>query len=209
MCLELERFGFRHFFSIRNFITGEIMDDINMVSQTDEMNMRRGLVGTGWFTVIIGVAAILLPFIATLTIQAIIAIVLIIAGVTHLIHAFQVHKAKGMVLGILGGLLYGAAGLLLIFFPMRGALSLTVLLAILFLFSGVFKILLAMQIRGQMNWDWLMYSGFFSILLGIIIWLSLPEAARWAIGLLVGIELIFSGISMLMIARAINKQSQV
>jgi len=163
------------------------------------------LLGTGIFTIVLGIAAILLPFVATLTIEALLAVIFIMAGITNILHAFQSRQSKGLGLRLLAGFLYGLIGIILLTFPLQGALTLTLLLAILFMIAGAFKIALALYLKPIPSWGWLMFSGVVSALLGIFIWMGLPDTARWAIGLLVGIELLFSGWAMTMFALSIRE----
>jgi uncharacterized membrane protein HdeD (DUF308 family) len=174
-----------------------------------EEQLWRWVLGTGIFTIILGIAAIFLPFIATLTIEALLAVIFIIAGITHVLHAFQSRQTKGMALRLLAGVLYGLVGIILLAFPLQGALTLTLLLAILFMVAGSFKIALALYIRPLLSWGWLMFSGIISAILGVLIWMGLPGTATWAIGLLVGIELLFSGWSMIMFALSIRGDTKV
>lgn len=162
------------------------------------------LLGTGVFTILLGIAAILLPFIAALTIETLLAAIFIIAGATHIFHAFQCRQTKGLVLRLLAGVLYGLTGIILFAFPLKGVLTLTLLLAILFMVAGSFKIALAFYINPLPSWGWFLFSGIISVFLGILIWAGLPGTAKWAIGLLVGIELLFSGWSMVMFAFSIR-----
>lgn len=160
--------------------------------------MWPGLLATGIFTMALGIAAVFLPFIATLTIQAVLAAVLIIAGIAHIAHAFQHRYAQGLAWRLLTGALYALVGILLVSYPLQGAFTLTVLLALLFMFSGVLKIALSLNLRPRPSWGWLLLNGIVSVLLGVLIWLGLPGTAKWAIGLLVGIELLFTGWAMVM-----------
>ena len=167
------------------------------------------LLGTSVFTIFLGIAAILLPFVATLTVQAVIAAVLIIAGITHILHAFQARQSKGLALRLLTGILYGLVGIMLLAFPLQGAITLTLLLAILFILAGAFKLSLALYLRPLSTWGWLMFSGVISVMLGVFIWMGLPGTARWAIGLLVGIELLFSGWVMTMFAISMKNSRKI
>jgi uncharacterized membrane protein HdeD (DUF308 family) len=167
------------------------------------------VLGTGIFTIILGVAAILLPLIATLTIEALLAGIFIIASITHIFHAFQCRQTKGMALRLLAGVLYGLAGIILLAFPLQGVLTLTLLLAILFMVAGSFKIALALYLKPLLSWGWLMFSGIISAMLGVLIWMGLPGTAKWAIGLLVGIELLFSGWYMIMFALSIRSDTKL
>lgn len=169
-----------------------------------EKQIWHWLLGTGVFTILLGIAAILLPFIAALTIEALLAAIFIIAGVAHILHAFQCRQTKGLVLRLLAGVLYGLIGIILLAFPLQGVLTLTLLLAILFMIAGSFKIALALYLNPLPSWGWLLFSGIISAFLGILIWTGLPGTVKWAIGLLVGIELLFSGWSMIMFAFSIR-----
>jgi uncharacterized membrane protein HdeD (DUF308 family) len=162
------------------------------------------LLGTGIFTILLGIAAILLPFIAALTIETLLAAIFIIAGATHIFHAFQYRQTKGLVLRLLAGVIYGLTGIILFAFPLQSVLTLTLLLAILFMVAGSFKIALALYLNPLPSWGWLLFSGVISAFLGILIWAGLPSTAKWAIGLLVGVELLFSGWSMVMFAFSIR-----
>lgn len=154
------------------------------------------LIITGILTVLLGFSAILLPIIATLTIQAILSAVLIIACITHLMHAFQSPHSKKSFTRFIAGIVYGVTGGILLFFPLTGALTLTILLAILFMTVGVVKVSHSLLLKPLPGWGWVMLNGIFSILLGFVIWFALPNAAGWAIGLIVGVELLFSGWTM-------------
>ncbi len=162
-----------------------------------EITIWRWLLGTGVVVMILGLAAILLPFVATMAIEILLAVILIVAGVTQGVHAFKSQQPKGLALRLFAAALYGIVGILLLAFPLSGALTLTLLLAVLFAVVGAFKVALALHIRPFPSWGWLMFSGLLAIALGTLIWMGLPGTATWAIGLLVGIELLFSGWTMI------------
>ena len=156
----------------------------------------RRLLASGIITILIGIAAVLLPFLATIAIEFIAAVILLIAGAVNIIHALHSARLKGMAIRLLSGILYGALGVILLLFPLTGALTLTIILAILFILSGIFKIIHSLSIKPLASWVWLMFSGILSLILGIIIWFALPQAATWVIGLLLGIELLITGSAM-------------
>jgi uncharacterized membrane protein HdeD (DUF308 family) len=177
----------------------EQIDPLPNVREPEE-KIWRWLLGTGIFTIALGIVAVLLPFVATLTIEALLAVIFIMAGISNILYAFQSRQSKGLGLRLLEGAIYGLVGIILLAFPLQGALTLTLLLAVLFMLAGAFKIALALHLKPIPSWGWLMFSGAISALLGIIIWMGLPGTAKWAIGLLVGIELLFSGWAMTMFA---------
>ncbi len=86
--------------------------------------------------------------------------------------------------------------------PLGGAVTLTVILAIVLVVDGVFRSILAFQVRPRTGWMWLLFGGLVSIVLGIMIWQQLPSSALWILGLLLGINLIFSGVTFLMLGNS-------
>jgi len=165
----------------------------------------------GWFMalgiilILLGTAAILAPFVFSYAIKVMIGWLLLAGGVFQIVHAFQARKWKGALLHSLAALLYLAAGVYLLAFPLRGLFTLTLILAIFFMAEGFLKIILSIQIRSQGQWGWLLFSGLISLGLGILIYNDLPSSAAWAIGLLVGINLIFLGWSLVMMAAALKR----
>ncbi|MBN2316271.1 MAG: HdeD family acid-resistance protein [Sedimentisphaerales bacterium] len=192
------------------------MKDFTQIQQIDplpglhdsKLKIWRWLLGTGVIVILLGLAAIFLPFVATLAIEILIAMILLTAGVTQVVHAFKSQKPKGFTFRLLAAGLYGFAGILLLVFPLHGALTLTLLLAVFFAIIGAFKIALALHIRPYPSWDWLLISGLIAVVLGALIWMGLPGTATWAIGLLVGIELLFSGGSMIRFALSVRDESE-
>ncbi len=163
------------------------------------------LLALGILWIILGTLAIIMPFAATLAVEMVFGVLFVIGGVAQLIQAFRSKGWKGFALQVLGGILALALGAILLFFPIQGVLTLTILLAAFFVAQGVVKIMAALRERPASGWGWLMFSGILGIVVGVIIWTALPEAAVWVLGLLVGIELIFSGWAMVMIAMAGKK----
>ena len=166
------------------------------------------LLALGILWIILGTLAIIMPFAATLAVEMVFGVVFLIGGVAQLVQAFRSKGWKGFALQVLGGLLALALGVILLFFPLQGVLTLTILLAAFFVAQGIVKIMAALRERPASGWGWLMFSGILGIIVGVIIWAALPEAAIWVLGLLVGIELIFSGWAMVMIAMAGKKKAE-
>ena len=163
------------------------------------------LLALGILWIILGTLAIIMPFAATLAVEMVFGVVFLIGGVAQRVQAFRSKGWKGFAVQVLGGLLALALGVILLFFPLQGVLTLTILLAAFFVAQGIVKIMAALRQRPASGWGWLMFSGILGIIVGVIIWAALPEAAIWVLGLLVGIELIFSGWAMVMIAMAGKK----
>lgn len=165
----------------------------------------KSLLGTGILIMILGIIAISLPVMATMAIEIILAAVLITAGIAHIYHAFKLSRFDGREMRFLAGILYLGIGLLFAFYPFTGALTLTIVLALLFMVGGTFRIVQAILMKPHHSWGWLLFNGILSILLGLIIWIGLTETANWVIGLLVGIDLLVSGIVMIAIALSTKK----
>lgn len=163
------------------------------------------LLGLGILLIIVGIAAIGLPFAATLAVELLIGWILVIGGILQIIHSFWARKLGGIFLGLLAGILYLGVGLLMLLYPLQGVITLTLLLAILFLIEGICRIIASFQLRPMRNWGWILVSGIAALIIAFLIWAGWPASAVWAIGLLVGINLIFSGWSMIMLALALRE----
>ncbi len=106
-------------------------------------------------------------------------------------------------------LIYGAAAIYMLMNPLLGVLSLTLLLAVFLLVEGILELALYFRIRQVRHAGWVLFDGIVTLILGILIWAQWPSSAVWVIGTLVGISLIFSGISRLMLALAVRNISSV
>ncbi len=157
---------------------------------------------SGWFKalaiawIVLGFLAILLPLGAGLAIELFLGWLFVVGGILQIAHVFRVRGWRGVVFGLLSGLLYLGSGTILIAFPAQGVGILTLFLAALFLVDGVLSIVLAFRVRPQHAWGAILVSGILGIIVGGLIWWEFPSSAEWAIGTLVGINLIFSGFAM-------------
>jgi uncharacterized membrane protein HdeD (DUF308 family) len=174
------------------------------VDQIDDAIARH----RGWFIflglllIIAGAAAIAFPLVGSLAVEVWAAIAFTIAGVAQTVHAFAARNWGGFLLGLLVGLLYLAAGVMLWVNPIRGVIALTAFLAAVLIVDGAFRCALAFRIRPMPSWAWVLIGGILSIVLGIMIWLQLPSSALWVLGLLLGVNLVFSGLTFLMLSSA-------
>ena len=109
---------------------------------------------------------------------------------------------------MLEGLLSIAVGVLLVVDPVQGEIGLTLLLALFLTIGGFMRIFLSLLWRSVGNWFWLLLSGIIEVLLGALIWTSLPTIAPWLIGLFIGIRMLFQGSSMLALGLALNALSR-
>jgi len=162
----------------------------------------------GWFLalgivlIIVGFAAIAFPLVSTIAAKILLGWLFLIGGVMMIIHAFSSQAWQGFLWSLLIGILYVVAGGYLAFFPLTGLLTLAILLVILFAAEGIFEIIMAFRVRPHEGWGFLLLSGIAALAVGVIIALDLPGSAVWALGLLVGINLLFSGWSYIFLAMA-------
>ncbi len=171
-----------------------------------------GRSGTGWMMVwgivmlICGIAAIALPW-ASGIVVIVIGWVLLFSAVSHLIFAFHTHGIGGVLWQILLALVYGAAGVFMLMNPLAGLVTLTLVLAIFLLIEAALEIALYFQLRRGMNAGWILFDAIVTLFLAILIWSQWPSSALWFIGTIIGISLIFSGISRLSLASAMRRRT--
>lgn len=146
----------------------------------------------GVASVILGTLAILSPFIATLAGVITLGAILITYGIVEFVQAVSGKIPNHKLLNIALGILTFAAGLMLIFNPLAGALSLTLFVATFLILMGVFKIVFAFA-RHYEHWVWILINGITSVILGVLIYYQWPVSGLWIIGLFIGIDLIMNG----------------
>lgn len=162
----------------------------------------------GWFLalgivlIIVGFAAIVFPFVSTIAAKIMLGWLFLIGGVVMIIHAFSAQGWSGVLWSLLVGILYLVAGAYLAFFPLTGLLTLALLLIILFAAEGIFEVIMAFRVRPHEGWGFLLLSGIAALAVAVLIAMGLPGSATWALGLLVGINLLFSGWSYVFLALA-------
>jgi uncharacterized membrane protein HdeD (DUF308 family) len=156
----------------------------------------------GIILLILGLAAIVIPPLATLAVEILIGWLLLVSGIVGLITTFRMRGAPGFGWSLLSAIIGIAAGVVLLAWPLSGALSLTLILSIFLLFEGIASIMLALQHRHGFSarWGLLLFSGIVDLILAGIIFMGLPGTAAWAIGLLVGINLVFGGSALISMA---------
>lgn len=161
---------------------------------------RKWLLASGVLALIGGAVAIAVPAIASVTIAIFIGWFLIAASIPLLVDAFAVRDAGRIVLRLLLTLLTFAAGLYLVLVPLEGTFTLTVMLVIWFIALGVARIAAGVADRGSPGGSYTIATGVVSVVLGVLIGVELPSSAAWAIGLLVGVDFLFYGVSAIALA---------
>ena len=157
---------------------------------------------------ILGLGAVLIPQVATVAVAIFIGWALLLTGIVGLATTFRMRGAPGFGWSLLSAVISIAAGAILLWSPLSGAFSLTVILTVFLAFEGIASIMMALTHRNGFSgrWAMLLVSGIVDLILAAIIFMGLPGTAAWAIGLLVGINLVFGGsalISMALHARAV------
>jgi uncharacterized membrane protein HdeD (DUF308 family) len=166
----------------------------------------------GIILVILGLLAIALPPIATLAIEILVGWLFLVSGIVGLFTTFWMRHAPGFWWSLVSAILGIVAGILLLGWPVTGALSLTLILIVFFTIEGVASIMFALDHKRELSgrWGWMLASGIVDLILAGIILAGLPGTAAWAIGLLVGINMVFGGsalIAMALQARDIDPRS--
>jgi uncharacterized membrane protein HdeD (DUF308 family) len=180
----------------------------NNGTNTYGMNLEPFVENWGWFLtlgialMVLGIIAVGMPFVATLAVETLLAWIFLIVGVVQTVHAFRSRKFGRFFFLFMLGLLYSGLGLYLLIFPLRGMVTLTVLLSIFFLLEGVLKIIHVWQVHFVSGRGWMLFSGVLSLVLGVLLLSGMPLTAFWAAGLIVGADLIFSGIAMVVFSLA-------
>jgi uncharacterized membrane protein HdeD (DUF308 family) len=154
--------------------------------------------------VLLGAAAIVLPVIATLAFTLVIGWLFLLSGAIGLVTTFWMRNAPGFWWSLLSAVVGIAAGIVLIRWPISGTVSLTLVLIAFFFIEGIVTLMYAFEHRAQLSgrWGWMLASGIVDLILAGIIFAGLPETATWALGLLVGINLLFGGTAIIGMALA-------
>ena len=170
----------------------------------------KALMFVGVAAIVLGCIAILVPAVASVGTAIFIGWLLLLVGIVLVAAAFSAHSVGPFALRMLWAVLTVIVGLWLIVEPHNGTLTLTLVLGIYFLLMGLTRILVAFMGRGTPNAGWLGLSGVCGLIVGILVLVEFPSSADWAIGLLVGIDLIFAGwtlISVAQVGKELSRQS--
>ena len=156
----------------------------------------------GIVLLILGACAILVPVVATLAVTILFGWLFLISGVVGLVTTFWMRHAPGFWWSLVSAVLGIAVGVMLLASPLGGAFSLTLLLIAFFIIEGAASIMFALDHKRELSgqWGWMLLSGIVDLALAIMIFSGLPSTAAWAVGLLVGINMIFGGSALIAMA---------
>jgi uncharacterized membrane protein HdeD (DUF308 family) len=169
------------------------------IAQDVGASLREAQKAWGWYLalgivlILTGVYAIYAGEAATIASVIVLGVVLTIAGIAQTIGAFMARGAGHVILALLVGILDIVVGLLLLQHPAVGALTVTLLLAALFVFGGIYRFVMALWLQFP-QYGWVALSGGLSFILGLLLWFQWPSSAAWFLGFVVGLNFIFAGV---------------
>ena len=161
----------------------------------------------GVVLLVLGATAIVIPPLATLAATIVLGWLFLVSGVVGLFTSFWMRAAPGFWWSLLSAVLAVVVGFWLLARPISGAVSLTIVLVAFFIIEGIASIMFALDHKRELSgqWGWMLASGIIDLVLGAMIFAGLPSTAAWAIGLLVGINMVFGGAAL--IAMALHARS--
>jgi uncharacterized membrane protein HdeD (DUF308 family) len=166
----------------------------------------------GIILVILGLAAVAIPPLATLAVELLFGWLFLVSGIVGLITTLWMRSPTGLWWSLLSAIIGIAAGVVLLLWPLSGILSLTFVLIAFFVVEGVSSIMFALEHKRELSgrWGWMLTSGIVDLLLAAIILSGLPGSSAWALGLLVGVNMIFGGwalVAMALYARQVGERA--
>jgi uncharacterized membrane protein HdeD (DUF308 family) len=176
-----------------------LSEELNALKQHWGLFLAFGIV-----LIVVGLLAILMPFVAGVSTALFIGILLVIGGITEIVGAFRARCWGAFFLHVLIGVIYAVTGLLMVEQPVEALLVLTILVAVALLVDGMFRIIFSLldQFPG---WGWMLAGGIIDVILGLMIWRKLPDSALWVIGLFVGISMLYNGSTWVALALSLRE----
>jgi uncharacterized membrane protein HdeD (DUF308 family) len=150
--------------------------------------------------ILAGVLAIAMPPAAGLAINIVVAWLLLLSGAMHLVFAWHTRTAGAALWEVLLGLVYGVIGIYLLAQPVAGLATLTLALAIYLFLEAVLEFTVWSYLRRLPGAGWLLFDGVVTLILAVMIWRTWPASSEWVIGTLVGVSMLFSGVTRLMLS---------
>lgn len=174
-------------------------DTRSIISQNWKLFLIEGIV-----LVLLGIGAIIVPPIAGLAVTLFLGWLFLVGGIFGLVLTFWARQMPGFWWSLASAVLSSASGVILIGWPVQGLFTLTVVLTAFFVLEGIITIMFALSHKRELSgrWGWMLAAGIFDLLLAAVIFAGLPGSALWAIGLLVGINLVIGGSSLIGMALA-------
>lgn len=168
----------------------------------------RALMAVGGLLAVLGVLGVIFPVFSSLTVGVFFGAALVVAGFAHVAHAFSAPGWQGALGELLLAVVFLVAGIALLANPVLALTSLTLLLIAYLVAEGVALLYFAWALRAERSWIWSVASGVLSFLIAGLLWLGFPSTAAWALGLLVGVNLLATGVSMFVVGYAASKTAE-
>jgi len=159
-------------------------------------------IGLSVLMIVAGILAIASPLVAGITIDVLVAWLLVFSGAVHLVFSWNTRSAGGFLWELLLGILYIFIGVYLLMHPLAGLMSLTIALAIYLFLEAILEFILGFTLRPLPGTGWLFLDATITLILAVLIWRTWPSSSEWILGMLVGISMLFSGTSRLMLSLA-------
>jgi uncharacterized membrane protein HdeD (DUF308 family) len=162
-------------------------------------------IGLSVAMILLGLLALAAPLATGIAVTAVVAWGLLLFGVLHFWFGWHTRGAGRLLWELLTGALYFFVGLFLLARPLAGLVTITALLGTYLLIKGIIELIGSFSVRGVPGAGWLLTDGVISLVLASMIWFHLPSSAMWVIGTLIGISILFSGISRLSLSLAAHR----
>ena len=158
----------------------------------------------GIVLIALGVAAVLTPVVAGSALVIVIGFILLLAGIVPIVRELKAEASMEKAIGLILGVITALTGIAVIGHPLFGLAFLTLLLVGYFVAEGVLKILISFRYKPAAGWKWLLASGALSLILGLLIWRQWPVSGLWAVGVLVGVNLLGTGLALVTLASTLK-----
>lgn len=191
-------------------VSGEIMGGRPLVVQAVQHELRHLAREWWWFLVLgivlmlSGLTALAYPCLASVAVVAVLGVSLLLSGIATIVAAFWAGQWSALMLELLVGVFYTVVGFMIMDAPVTATVSLTLVVAVMFVVLGIMRSAAALVIRFP-QWGWSLLNGALTTLVGFVIYKNMPTAALWAVGTLVGINLLFDGWYWVMLAVSIRR----
>ena len=165
-------------------------------------------VACGFVLIVAGFLAIMSPLVAGLSLTIMVGAMLAVSGIGQCFLAFKAGALSQGLMVLVVGVLMTFAGFYMMSQPVAGLASITLILVAYLVATGLFEIITAFQIRPAQGWGWELLNGMVTLLLGIMLWRQFPLSGAWAVGVLFGIKMVFSGWAFVFIGRTVKQAAQ-
>lgn len=180
-------------------------DSGSPVETPPDGNARGFLLALAILNIVFGLIVLGSPWIAGRAVAVLIGIMLLVSGMVECIHAFSARRERSGITTFLGGFLAVVCGGVIIAYPLFGSAILTLVLTIYFVTDGMVLCIRGFMSRPIPGWGVLLFGGVVSLVLAIMIWRGWPMSGLWTVGVLVGIRIFMSGLTMLILGMAMGR----